>query len=101
MLLLRCRLSSVGQSDALVMRRSRVRFPEAAPKIKAPTGKERSGPCSHSTLPEISREAWSHSGASYTVAPGFDSNVMMVSFEAGLPHLPGVATPSEVQKMWS
>src|SRR5262249_7829548 len=25
------RLSSVGQSDALVMRRSRVRFPEAAP----------------------------------------------------------------------
>src|SRR5215831_3129611 len=26
----RCRLSSVGQSDALVMRRSRVRFPEAA-----------------------------------------------------------------------
>src|SRR5690606_21433148 len=33
----RCRLSSVGQSDALVMRRSRVRFPEAAPLRQGPS----------------------------------------------------------------
>jgi 2-dehydro-3-deoxyphosphogluconate aldolase/(4S)-4-hydroxy-2-oxoglutarate aldolase len=40
-------------------------------------------------------------GARYTVAPGFDPSVMRFSHEAGLPHLPGVATPSEVQQAWS
>jgi 2-dehydro-3-deoxyphosphogluconate aldolase/(4S)-4-hydroxy-2-oxoglutarate aldolase len=36
-------------------------------------------------------------GARYTVAPGFDSTVLHASVNAGLPHLPGVATPTEVQ----
>ena len=36
-------------------------------------------------------------GARYTVAPGFDASILNASLEAGLPHLPGVATPSEVQ----
>jgi 2-dehydro-3-deoxyphosphogluconate aldolase/(4S)-4-hydroxy-2-oxoglutarate aldolase len=40
-------------------------------------------------------------GARYTVAPGFDADVMRLCHEAGLPHLPGVATPSEVQQAWS
>lgn len=40
-------------------------------------------------------------GARYTVAPGFDSTVMAHSHDVGLPHLPGVATPSEVQQAWS
>jgi 2-dehydro-3-deoxyphosphogluconate aldolase/(4S)-4-hydroxy-2-oxoglutarate aldolase len=40
-------------------------------------------------------------GARYTVAPGFDPQVMGLSRDAGLPHLPGVATPSEVQHAWS
>jgi 2-dehydro-3-deoxyphosphogluconate aldolase / (4S)-4-hydroxy-2-oxoglutarate aldolase len=35
-------------------------------------------------------------GARYTVAPGFDAAVLDASLAAGLPHLPGVATPSEV-----
>ncbi|HZM83833.1 MAG TPA: bifunctional 4-hydroxy-2-oxoglutarate aldolase/2-dehydro-3-deoxy-phosphogluconate aldolase [Candidatus Limnocylindrales bacterium] len=36
-------------------------------------------------------------GASYTVAPGFDPDVLAESLAAGMPHLPGVATPTEVQ----
>lgn len=37
-------------------------------------------------------------GARYTVAPGFDPAVLAASLAAGLPHLPGVATASEVQR---
>jgi Entner-Doudoroff aldolase len=36
-------------------------------------------------------------GAAFTVAPGFDPAVAAGSLAAGLPHLPGVATPTEVQ----
>ena len=32
----------------------------------------------------------------FTVAPGLDLDVVAASASAGLPHLPGVATPSEV-----
>lgn len=36
-------------------------------------------------------------GASFTVAPGWDRAVQEHSLAAGLAHLPGVATPTEVQ----
>ena len=36
-------------------------------------------------------------GAAFTVAPGLETTVVAASLRAGLPHLPGVATPSEVQ----
>ncbi len=36
-------------------------------------------------------------GAAFTVAPGFDAEVMAASEAEGMPHLPGVATPSDVQ----
>ncbi len=36
-------------------------------------------------------------GARFTVAPGFDPEVALASREAGLPHIPGVATATEVQ----
>lgn len=36
-------------------------------------------------------------GAAFTVAPGHDPRVAAYSRELGLPHLPGVATPSEIQ----
>lgn len=36
-------------------------------------------------------------GAAFTVAPGYDAKVAEASVAAGLPHLPGVATASEVQ----
>ena len=37
-------------------------------------------------------------GAGFTVAPGLDEEVALASLQAGLPHLPGVATPTEIQK---
>ena len=37
-------------------------------------------------------------GAGFTVAPGLDEQVARASLEAGLPHLPGVATPTEIQR---
>ncbi|WP_417563208.1 bifunctional 4-hydroxy-2-oxoglutarate aldolase/2-dehydro-3-deoxy-phosphogluconate aldolase [Microbacterium sp.] len=36
-------------------------------------------------------------GAAFTVSPGFDVEIVRASHEAGLPALPGVATPTEVQ----
>jgi 2-dehydro-3-deoxyphosphogluconate aldolase / (4S)-4-hydroxy-2-oxoglutarate aldolase len=39
-------------------------------------------------------------GAQYTVAPGFDPLVLGASLAAGLPHLPGVGTATEVQRAW-
>ena len=37
-------------------------------------------------------------GAVCTVAPGFDPEVLAASRAAGLPHLPGVATPTDVHR---
>jgi 2-dehydro-3-deoxyphosphogalactonate aldolase len=37
-------------------------------------------------------------GAAFTVAPGLDLDVLRESVAAGLPHLPGVATASEVHR---
>jgi 2-dehydro-3-deoxyphosphogluconate aldolase/(4S)-4-hydroxy-2-oxoglutarate aldolase len=37
-------------------------------------------------------------GARYTVAPGLDLTVLGASLAAGLPHLPGVATATEVHQ---
>lgn len=45
--------------------------------------------------------AAAEAGAEYTVAPGLDLTVLSASLAAGLPHLPGVATPSEVQHAYN
>ena len=37
-------------------------------------------------------------GAQYTVAPGLDLGVLAASLAAGMPHLPGVGTATEVQQ---
>lgn len=37
-------------------------------------------------------------GANFTVAPGLDHDVVRASSALGLPHLPGVATASEIQQ---
>ena len=47
--------------------------------------------------PEAARAA-AGAGAVCTVAPGFDPEVLAASRDAGLPHLPGVATPTEVHR---
>jgi len=38
------------------------------------------------------------SGAAFTVAPGLDLEVLHASLGCGLPHLPGVATATEIQE---
>jgi 2-dehydro-3-deoxyphosphogluconate aldolase / (4S)-4-hydroxy-2-oxoglutarate aldolase len=47
------------------------------------------------TSRELVHEA-AEAGAEFTVAPGTDPDVIEESLAAGLPHLPGIATPSEV-----
>jgi Entner-Doudoroff aldolase len=42
----------------------------------------------------------SEAGAQYTVAPGLDLGVLAASLSAGMPHLPGVGTATEVQRAW-
>ncbi|NKY99392.1 bifunctional 4-hydroxy-2-oxoglutarate aldolase/2-dehydro-3-deoxy-phosphogluconate aldolase [Nocardiopsis alborubida] len=61
-------------------------------------GAERGHPVGAGTVisPEQVR-AVAGAGAAFTVAPGFDPEVMAASEAAGMPHLPGVATPSDVQ----
>jgi Entner-Doudoroff aldolase len=39
-------------------------------------------------------------GAQYTVAPGFDPAVLAASLAAGMPHLPGVGSATDVQRAW-
>ncbi|GAA2983885.1 MULTISPECIES: bifunctional 4-hydroxy-2-oxoglutarate aldolase/2-dehydro-3-deoxy-phosphogluconate aldolase [Streptomyces] len=46
------------------------------------------------TTPERLRLA-EEAGAAFTVAPGYDEDVLDASLAAGIPHLPGVSTPSE------
>ncbi|MFE1168319.1 bifunctional 4-hydroxy-2-oxoglutarate aldolase/2-dehydro-3-deoxy-phosphogluconate aldolase [Nocardiopsis sp. NPDC058789] len=61
-------------------------------------GAERGHPVGAGTVitPEQVR-AVSEAGAAFTVAPGFDAEVMALSEAAGMPHLPGVATPTDIQ----
>lgn len=49
------------------------------------------------TTPEHVRIA-QKAGAAYTVAPGYDEDVLDLSCDIALPHLPGVSTPTEVGK---
>lgn len=76
------------------------RDPEGLEALRATVlaGAERGHPVGAGTViaPEQVR-AVSEAGAAFTVAPGFDAEIMALSEAAGMPHLPGVATPSDVQ----
>ncbi len=48
------------------------------------------------TLEQV--RAAARAGARYSVAPGFDPSIHAASLSAGLPHLPGVGTATEVQR---
>lgn len=79
---------TIGTSDAV---------PALAAAVAA--GAERGRPVGAGTVtsPEQVRAA-ARAGARYTVAPGFDPEVLAASLAAGVPHLPGVATGTEVQR---
>ncbi len=51
----------------------------------------------NTTLVDVAVDA----GAGFTVAPGLDEDVWQASLTAGLPHLPGVATATEVHRAMS
>ncbi|MBO1337148.1 bifunctional 4-hydroxy-2-oxoglutarate aldolase/2-dehydro-3-deoxy-phosphogluconate aldolase [Streptomyces sp. VRA16 Mangrove soil] len=61
-------------------------------------GAARGRPVGAGTVTSAERLEWAvAAGAAFTVAPGLDAEVARASVAAGLPHLPGVATPGEVQ----
>ncbi|MFJ4002357.1 bifunctional 4-hydroxy-2-oxoglutarate aldolase/2-dehydro-3-deoxy-phosphogluconate aldolase [Streptomyces sp. NPDC090023] len=64
----------------------------------AAAGGGRGKPVGAGTVTTAERLAWAVSaGAAFTVAPGLDAEVARASLAAGLPHLPGVATATDVQ----
>lgn len=75
--------------------------PEALPSLRAAVaaGRERGFGVGAGTVTTTDGLAAAHgAGAVFTVAPGLDEDVLRASAERGLPHLPGVSTPTEVQR---
>lgn len=77
-----------------------IEVPSALPTLRAvvAAGRERGRDVGAGSVVRIeqARDA-ARAGAAFTVAPGLDPQVALASAEAGLPHLPGVATPSDIQ----
>jgi 2-dehydro-3-deoxyphosphogluconate aldolase/(4S)-4-hydroxy-2-oxoglutarate aldolase len=78
-----------------------IEVPEALPSLAATVAaaRERGLTVGAGTICTVEQvRAAVQVGASFTVAPGFDSVIAAESASAGLPHLPGVSTPSEIQQ---
>ncbi|MFH8572958.1 bifunctional 4-hydroxy-2-oxoglutarate aldolase/2-dehydro-3-deoxy-phosphogluconate aldolase [Streptomyces sp. NPDC017993] len=77
------------QSDAAV----------AALAAAVAAGEERGAVVGAGTVTTLARvEQAVAAGARFTVAPGFSREIAEASLAAGLPHLPGVATATEIQQ---
>ncbi|MEU6814441.1 bifunctional 4-hydroxy-2-oxoglutarate aldolase/2-dehydro-3-deoxy-phosphogluconate aldolase [Streptomyces sp. NPDC046860] len=71
---------------------------EAAAVLAAVVAAGRGRPVGAGTVTTPERLGWAvAAGAAFTVAPGLDAGVARASVDAGLPHLPGVATATDVQ----
>lgn len=78
-----------------------VEVPGAMPSLLATVaaGRERGHRVGAGTVTSAEQvSAVAAAGAAFTVAPGFDVAVAEASQQAGMPHLPGVATASEIQR---
>ncbi|SJM47692.1 bifunctional 4-hydroxy-2-oxoglutarate aldolase/2-dehydro-3-deoxy-phosphogluconate aldolase [Gulosibacter sp. 10] len=78
-----------------------VQGPESERALRAAVaaGAERGKACGAGTVDTAEKVAIAvDAGAAFTVAPGLDEGVARASLDAGLPHLPGVATASEIQR---
>jgi 2-dehydro-3-deoxyphosphogluconate aldolase/(4S)-4-hydroxy-2-oxoglutarate aldolase len=78
-----------------------VQSPDAVPSLRAAVaaGAERGHGVGAGTVTTVDQLAeLAGIGVSFTVAPGLDDDVVRWSVEHGLPHLPGVSTPSEIQR---
>lgn len=67
-------------------------------RVVAAAGRERGKTVGAGTVVSVEhvRQA-ADAGASFTVSPGFDPEIVRASSDAGMPAMPGVATASEVQ----
>lgn len=78
-----------------------IQTPEAVASLRATVqaGRERDRPVGAGTVTTLDQVSVAQAaGAAFTVAPGLDAEVARASIDCGLPHLPGVATASEVQQ---
>jgi 2-dehydro-3-deoxyphosphogluconate aldolase / (4S)-4-hydroxy-2-oxoglutarate aldolase len=78
-----------------------IQTPDAVPSLVAAcsAAAERGLRVGAGTVTDVAQIAVvERAGAAYTVAPGLDAHVARASVAAGLPHLPGVATASEIQQ---
>jgi Entner-Doudoroff aldolase len=77
-----------------------VQSPDAFPALEAVirAGESRGKPVGAGTVVSVgSLRRVAKLGGRFAVAPGFDPAVVEAAAEVGVPYLPGVATPSEVQ----
>ena len=77
-----------------------VQDPAAMPTLDAvlAAGRERGAPVGAGTVTSVEQLRDVHSrSVAFTVAPGLDVDVVAASQSLGLPHLPGVSTPTEIQ----
>jgi Entner-Doudoroff aldolase len=77
--------------------------PDAVPALAAAAGaaRERGLRVGAGTVITVEQvRAADAAGAQYTVAPGLDLTVSAASLGAGMPHLPGVGSATEVQRAW-
>jgi 2-dehydro-3-deoxyphosphogluconate aldolase/(4S)-4-hydroxy-2-oxoglutarate aldolase len=78
-----------------------IQTPDALPALRAAVaaGRERGREVGAGTVITVEQLAAAvECGARFTVAPGLDSEIVRASAERGVPHLPGVSTPSEIQQ---
>lgn len=78
-----------------------VQSPAAVRTLEAVTvaGRERGAVVGAGTVTDLERvRQAADAGAAFTVAPGVDEAIVRASRDAGMPHLPGVATASELQR---
>ena len=78
-----------------------IRTPEALPALRGvvAAARERGRPVGAGTVLTADQvRAAADAGAAFTVAPGLDLAVADAATARGLPHVPGVATPSEAQQ---
>jgi 2-dehydro-3-deoxyphosphogluconate aldolase/(4S)-4-hydroxy-2-oxoglutarate aldolase len=78
-----------------------VQSPDALPSLRAAiaAGRERGLPVGAGTVTTADQLRQVHEdGAAFTVAPGLHPEVVEASARLGLPHLPGVATATEIAR---
>lgn len=78
-----------------------IETPEAEPSLAAAVraGAERGRPVGAGTITTPDRLRTARDlGAAFTIAPGLDAEVVRLSADLDLPHVPGVATPTEIQQ---